>query len=79
MATDKDGLVPGGVYRHYKGNHYRVLGEAKHSETLEAMVVYQALYDERGLWVRPRAMFLEKVCVDDREQPRFAYIGPDES
>ncbi len=78
MATDKDGLVPGGVYRHYKGNRYRVLGEAKHSETLETMVVYQALYDERGLWVRPLEMFLEKVCVDGREQPRFAYIGPDE-
>jgi hypothetical protein len=78
MAAERDGLVPGGVYRHYKGNNYRVLGEAKHSETLEAMVVYQALYGERGLWVRPKEMFVGKVRVDGREVPRFAYFGPEE-
>ena len=66
-----------GIYRHYKGQRYRVLGTAHHSETMEPLVVYQALYGEHGLWVRPRAMFLENVCVDGREQPRFAYIGPD--
>lgn len=78
MATEQNSLVPGGIYRHYKGNNYRVLGEARHSETLEALVVYQALYGERGLWVRPKAMFLETVRVDGREMPRFAYSGDGE-
>ena len=78
MAAEQEPLVPGGVYRHYKGNRYRVVDEAKHSETLEALVVYQALYGERGLWVRPKAMFLEMVRVDGREVPRFAYVGDEE-
>ena len=65
-----------GRYRHYKGNFYIVLGVAKHSETLEEMVVYQQDYDERGLWVRPLGMFLENVVVDGREVPRFAFVGP---
>lgn len=64
-----------GVWRHYKGNLYRVLDEATHSETLEPMVIYQALYGTRGLWVRPRAMFLETVTIEGRQSPRFAYIG----
>ena len=63
----------GGKYRHYKGNFYEVIGVARHSETLEEMVVYRALYGEGGLWVRPLAMFLETVTVDGREIPRFAY------
>lgn len=62
-----------GIYRHYKGRHYRVLGVAKHSETEEELVVYQALYGEFGLWVRPAAMFVEDVHVDGRSQPRFAF------
>lgn len=66
-----------GLYRHYKGNDYRVLGLARHSETLEPLVVYQALYGERGLWVRPAAMFGESVEVNGRRQPRFAYVGPE--
>lgn len=70
-----DGKIRRGLYRHYKGNLYRVVGEALHSETLEPMVVYRALYGERRLWVRPRAMFGETVVVDGREIPRFAYIG----
>jgi hypothetical protein len=61
-----------GLYRHYKGQRYRVLGTARHSETLEPLVVYQALYGERGLWVRPAAMFCEQVEVDGRTVPRFA-------
>ena len=62
-----------GVYRHYKGNRYRVIGLARHSETLEVMVVYQPLYgDTPGLWVRPQAMFLEKVEWNGRCVPRFA-------
>ena len=64
-----------GLYRHYKGNDYRVIGLARHSETLEPVVVYQALYGERGLWVRPAAMFVEKVTVDGKRVPRFARMG----
>ncbi|MEW9624085.1 DUF1653 domain-containing protein [Rhodanobacter geophilus] len=64
-------VVPG-LYRHYKGQRYRVLGTASHSETLEPLVVYQALYGERGLWVRPAAMFAETVTVDGQTMPRFA-------
>ncbi len=63
-----------GRYRHYKGNEYRVLGLARHSETLEVLVVYQALYGERGLWVRPAAMFTETVTVAGRRVPRFAFV-----
>jgi hypothetical protein len=64
-----------GRYRHYKGRDYQVLGLARHSETLEPLVVYQALYGERGLWVRPAAMFLETVEVGGKMTPRFAYLG----
>jgi hypothetical protein len=63
--------VPG-IYRHYKGQRYRVLGTARHSETLEPMVVYQALYGERGLWVRPAAMFAETVDLHGSPTARFA-------
>lgn len=61
-----------GRYRHYKGNDYTVLGVARHSETLEELVVYRAEYGERGLWVRPAAMFGETVMVDGQSVPRFA-------
>ena len=61
-----------GSYRHYKGGEYRVLGLARHSETLEPLVVYEALYGERGLWVRPAAMFTELITHDGVRQPRFA-------
>jgi hypothetical protein len=64
-----------GRYRHYKGNEYRVISLARHSETLEWLVVYQALYGERGLWVRPAAMFTETVLVKERHMPRFAFIA----
>ncbi len=64
-----------GRYRHYKGREYLVIGIARHSETLGALVVYQALYGERGLWVRPAAMFVETVEVGGRSFPRFARIG----
>ena len=60
-----------GVYRHHKGGLYRVLFLARHSETEEVMVVYQALYGERGYWVRPLSLFLERVLVEGREVPRF--------
>ena len=67
-------IVIGGTYRHYKGNNYRVLALAKHSETLEEMVVYKALYGEGGVWVRPAHMWNEAVTVGDTTVPRFAYI-----
>ena len=62
-----------GIYRHFKGNLYRLLFVAKHSETLEPMVVYQALYGERGCWVRPAGMWNERVLRDGLEQPRFTW------
>ena len=64
-------LAPG-VYRHYKGNRYEVVGVARHSETQEPLVVYRAMYGEGGLWVRPLAMFRETVTVGGRAVPRFA-------
>ena len=63
-----------GRYRHFKGNEYEVLGVAKHSETLEPMVVYRALYGEGGLWVRPLSMWSEQVEREDYSGPRFVYI-----
>lgn len=63
-----------GKYRHYKGNEYRVIGMASHSETLEPMVVYQALYGEMGLWVRPAHMWSELVTVNGRQVLRFAPV-----
>ncbi|MFY8185618.1 MAG: DUF1653 domain-containing protein [Bacteroidia bacterium] len=62
-----------GKYKHYKGNLYEVIGVAKHSETLEEMVVYKALYQAEGenLWVRPKAMFLEEVEVGGKKIKRF--------
>lgn len=64
--------APLGRYRHYKGGEYEVLGVARHSETLEALVVYRPLYNDSGLWVRPYAMFFEDVEVDGARRPRFA-------
>jgi hypothetical protein len=64
-----------GRYRHYKGNLYEVLGTAHHSETREELVVYRALYGDFGLWVRPRAMFLEQVTVGGRSVPRFEKVA----
>lgn len=63
-----------GVYKHYKGNEYRVLAIASHSETLEKMVVYQALYGEYGIWVRPISMWNELVDVNGVETPRFKFL-----
>ncbi|MGO3128114.1 MAG: DUF1653 domain-containing protein [Luteimonas sp.] len=66
-------LAPG-RYRHYKGRDYDVIGVARHSETLEPVVVYRPLYGEGALWVRPHAMFVETVDVDGIEVPRFALV-----
>ena len=66
-------ILPG-VYRHYKGNRYQVLYLAKHSETLEDIVVYQALYGEYGIWVRPASMWNETVDYQGKQVKRFTYI-----
>jgi hypothetical protein len=69
-------MIKPGKYQHYKGKHYEVIGIAKHSETLEEMVIYKALYqNEMGnVWIRPLKMFLENVVVEGKEIPRFKYI-----
>ncbi|WP_366918003.1 DUF1653 domain-containing protein [uncultured Gimesia sp.] len=67
-----------GRYRHYKGKDYLVIDVARHSETEEEMVVYRQDYGERGLWVRPKGMFLETVVIEGREVARFQFIGPEE-
>lgn len=64
-----------GKYRHFKGKEYELIGVATHSETMEPMVVYRALYGEGGLWVRPAAMWTEKIERDGYRGPRFQYIG----
>ncbi len=63
-----------GKYRHFKGKEYELIGLATHSETMEPMVVYRALYGEQGLWVRPAAMWTEIVEREDYRGPRFCYV-----
>lgn len=67
-----------GRYRHFKGKEYLVLYHARHSETLEPMVVYQALYGERGIWVRPASMWNETVEHNGKQLPRFEFCGKEE-
>jgi hypothetical protein len=67
-------MIKPGKYRHYKGKEYEVIGLAKHSETMEDLVVYKALYGEGQMWVRPVKMFEEKVVVDGTEVPRFEFM-----
>ncbi len=64
-----------GRYRHFKGGEYRVIDFARHSETLEEMVVYEALYGEGGLWVRPASMWNEEIERDGKKFKRFEFIG----
>ena len=64
-----------GYYRHYKNLLYQVLGTVRHSESLEPMTLYKALYGEQGMWVRPAAMFNETVEINGVVQPRFAWVG----
>ena len=68
--------LPLGPYTHYKGLPYEVLGVVRHSETLEPLMLYRAEYGERGLWVRPFAMFTEAVVIDGVKQPRFTPLTP---
>ena len=67
--------TPPGRYRHSKGGEYQVHGVVRHSETLEALVLYTPLYNETGLWVRPHAMFFGEVEVEGRRVPRFEWVG----
>jgi len=68
-------MIKTGKYRHFKGGEYEVLGVANHSETLEKMVVYRALYGEGEIWVRPLSMWNETVERDGKTFPRFTYVG----
>jgi hypothetical protein len=67
--------IPYGVYRHYKGNQYEVIGFAKNSETLEDMVIYKALYGEYGTWVRPLSMWGNDIEINGKTVKRFEFIG----
>jgi len=70
-------ITPPGRYRHYKGGEYEVIGAARHSETLQAVVVYRPLYNASGWWVRPHAMFFEAVEHEGVRRPRFERIDGD--
>jgi len=80
MSTDDLPPLPDtplGRYRHYKGHEYEVIGVARHSETLEPLVVYRPLYNASGLWVRPHTMFFEDVEIEGVKRPRFQRVaGP---
>ena len=67
-------MIKPGRYRHYKGQDYEVIGCARHSETEEELVVYRALYGDRGLWVRSIAMFTEQLSIDGKSVPRFSFL-----
>jgi hypothetical protein len=64
-----------GIYKHYKNKNYKVICEATHSETREKVVVYQCLYDDYSIWVRPKEMFTELVEVEGMQVPRFAFVS----
>ena len=74
MTPDQTATPRPGRYRHYKGGEYEVIGVARHSETEQQLVVYRPLYGDRGLWVRPLAMFCENVEVSGRQVPRFDFV-----
>ena len=65
-----------GIYRHYKGGEYEVLGAVRHSESLEPMVLYRPLYNDSGAWVRPYDMFFSAVEHEGTSRPRFQFIRP---
>ncbi|WP_440054088.1 DUF1653 domain-containing protein [Pseudoalteromonas sp. T1lg65] len=77
MKTASNNLPVAGIYRHYKGNLYRVHHVATHSETQEKVVVYQTLYGDHSFWVRPLAMFVENVLVEGEPIPRFELVEAD--
>ncbi len=73
-SAQAQSIIVGSLYEHYKGLRYKIIGVARHSETLEELVVYQALYGEGGIWVRPLAMFLENIMINGQSQPRFKLV-----
>lgn len=84
LSRDQNSKIKTGLYKHYKGKMYFVLGSGKNSETLEDMVIYQAMYNspqfgELPIWIRPLSMFLEYVKVDDKDEPRFTPLGDEET
>lgn len=74
LSSAARSLIAGSLYEHYKGHRYKLLHVARHSETLEEYIVYQALYGENGIWIRPLQMFLEEVVIDGQKVPRFKSI-----
>lgn len=77
LSKAAQAVVIGGTYEHYKKKRYKVLAVARHSESLEEFVVYQALYGESAVWVRPVAMFLESILIDGCSYPRFRLLSQD--
>jgi hypothetical protein len=74
FSSVAESIVQEGIYRHYSGKEYKVLAIARHSETLEELVVYQTLYGEQNVWVRPLSMFVEMVLLDGKELSRFSLV-----
>lgn len=74
FSSQAQSILPGSLYEHYKGQRYKVLQVARHTETLEEVVVYQALYGAHEYWVRPLKMFLEEIEINGKLQPRFKEI-----
>ena len=74
LSLKAKSIAIGSIYEHYKGLRYKVLGIARHSETLEELIVYQALYGKSDMWVRPAAMFLENIMINGQSQPRFKLV-----
>ena len=71
-------MLKKGIYKHFKGNKYELLDIAKHSETLEEMVIYKALYGDGGIWVRPSSMWDEEVEFEGKKVKRFTYLGEED-
>lgn len=74
FSPEAKSITKGSLYEHYSGKRYQILGVGRHSESLEEMVVYQALYGEQDIWIRPLKMFLENVTIGSQVQPRFRQI-----
>ena len=75
FSPEAQSLKVGATYEHYKGNRYKFIAIARHSETLEELVVYQALYGDHGVWVRPLPMFCEAILINDSMLPRFKLVS----
>lgn len=79
FSTRARSIVAGAIYQHYKGDQYRIISVARHSETLQELIVYQALYGPGHVWVRPLDMFLEDVTIDNKPHPRFRPVCSQET